>query len=59
MDTYVERHKFHGHHEGYCIGQKYLEGRMLPEFCPENELCISNKWNERQEEEGDIQNWRK
>ena len=31
-------------HRGYGIGQWNLGGRMLLEFCLEEELCVSNTW---------------
>ena len=31
---------FDGFHEGYGVGQRNLEGRILLEFCFEKELCV-------------------
>ena len=36
-------------HGGYGVGQRNLEGRMLVEFCLENELCESDTWSMREE----------
>ena len=39
---HVSRHiyGFDGVHEGYGVGQRNVEGRMLLEFCLEKELCV-------------------
>ena len=39
----------HGVHGGYGVGQRNLKGRMLLEFCLEEELCVSNTWFKREE----------
>ena len=33
---------FEGVHGGNGIGKRYVEGRMLFEFCDERELCVAN-----------------
>ena len=35
--------------EGFYVGQRNLEGRMLLEFCLEKELYVSNTWSKREE----------
>ena len=40
---------FDGVHGGFYVGQRNLEGRMLLEFCLENELYVSNTWPKREE----------
>ena len=48
--------RFYGVHSMYGVGRRNLEGRMLLEFCLKKELCVSDTWFKREEEEGDIQN---
>ena len=31
-------------HRGNGIGERKVEGKMLLEFCDENELCVANTW---------------
>ena len=40
---------FVGVHGGYGVGQMYLEGRMLLQFCLWKKLCVSNTWFKREE----------
>ena len=35
---------FEGVHEGFGIGKRNLEGRLLLEFCVEKDLCVGNSW---------------
>ena len=35
-------------HGVYVVGKRNLEGRMLLEFYPEKELCVSNTWFKRE-----------
>ena len=37
----------HWVHGGFAVGQMNYEGRMLLEFCMENELCVSNTCSKR------------
>ena len=39
---------YDGVREGYGVGQRNLEGRMLLEFCMEKELFVSNTWSKRE-----------
>ena len=51
FNGHVCRHidEFDGFHGEYCVVQSNLDGRMLLEFCPEKELCVSNTWPKREE----------
>ena len=40
---------FEGVHGGCGVGRRNLEGRMLLEYCLEEELCMSNTWSKREE----------
>jgi len=40
---------FENVHGGNGIGERNAEGRMLLEFCDENELCVANTWYRKQE----------
>ena len=44
IDRYID-----GVHEGYGVGQRNFEGKMLPEFCLEKELFVSDTWLLREE----------
>ena len=51
INEHVCRHidGFDGVHGAYGTGQSNIDGRMLFEFCLENELCVSNTWFKREE----------
>ena len=51
FNRHVCRHiyGFDGVHGGHGVGQKNLGGRMLFEFCLENELFVSNTSLKREE----------
>ena len=38
---------FEGIHGGCGIGKRNAEGRMLPDFCDQKELCVANTWYEK------------
>ena len=38
---------FHKFHEGFCIGERYQEGRMPLQFCDAEHLCIANTWHSK------------
>ena len=44
-----------GVHGEYCVGLMNLEGRILLEFCMENNN-VSNTWSKRENRDGDSQN---
>ena len=31
-------------HGGFGVGERNFEGRLLHEFCDENDLCLKNAW---------------
>ena len=35
---------YEGVHGGNEIGERNVEGKMMLEFCDENELCVANTW---------------
>ena len=39
---------FEGVNGGNGVGKRNAEGRRLPEFCDERELCVANTWFKRQ-----------
>ena len=51
LNGHIGRHidGFDGVHGAIGVGQANLEGRMLLEFCLENELCVPNRWLKREE----------
>ena len=51
FNGHVSRHfdVIDGVHTGFGVGQRNLEGRMLLEFCLEEELCVSSMWFMREE----------
>ena len=40
---------FEGIHEGYGIGKRNAEGRMLLGFCDQKELCVANTWYKKKD----------
>ena len=58
--NYPGRHTdgFHMVHGGYCVGQRYLEGRALLQCGLEKDLYVKYVVKERGKEEGDILNGR-
>ena len=44
---------FNGHvgkcTEGYGIGKRKAEGRMLLDFCDQKELCVANTWYKKKD----------
>ena len=49
FNKHVDRH-IDRFDRGYGVGQRNLEGKMLLKFCVEKELCVSNTWFKREEE---------
>ena len=41
---------FEGIHEGYGIGKRNVEGRMLLDFCVQKDLCVANTWYKKRDE---------
>ena len=40
---------YEGVHGGNGIGERNVAGKMLLEFCDENELCVANTWFRKEE----------
>ena len=40
---------FEGIQEGYRIGKRNTEGRMLLDFCDQRELCVANTWYKKKD----------
>ena len=41
---------FKGIHEGYGIGKRNVEERMLLDLCVQKDLCVANTWYKKRDE---------
>ena len=55
LNGHVDRHidRSDGVHDGYGVGQRNYEGRMLIKVCLEKELCMLNTWFKREGKNGE------